>query len=82
MKRLLIPLLLGLVVCLTACLGAQTADRPPQEKTAAVTESACGSASDEARQDPYATDNRYDIDEKLFEKRGDVDYGTVQKDVT
>ncbi|MBQ1807521.1 MAG: hypothetical protein II012_07825, partial [Ruminococcus sp.] len=82
MKRLLIPLLLGFVVCLTACSGAQTADRPPQEKTAAVTEAFAGSTADEARRDPYATDNRYDIDEKMFEKRGDVDYGTVQKDVT
>ena len=82
MKRLLIPLLLGFVVCLTACSGAQTADRPPQEKTAAVTKASGGSTADEARRDPYATDNRYDIDEKMFEKRGDVDYGTVQKDVT
>ena len=82
MKRLLIPFLLGFVVCLTACSGAQTADRPPQEKTAAVTEASGGSTADEARRDPYATDSRYDIDEKMFEKRGDVDYGTVQKDVT
>ena len=82
MKRLMIPFLLGFVVCLTACSGAQTADRPPQEKTAAVTEASGGSTADEARRDPYATDNRYDIDEKMFEKRGDVDYGTVQKDVT
>ena len=82
MKRLLIPLLLGFVVCLTACSGAQTTDRPSQEKTAAVTEASGGSTADEARKNPYTTDNRYDIDEKMFEKRGDVDYGTVQKDVT
>ena len=82
MKKALIPILLGIAVCLTACSGAQTADQTSQEKTAAVTESAGSSTADEAPQNAYATENRYDVGEEMFEKRGDVDYGTVQKDVT
>jgi len=32
--------------------------------------------------DPYGTENRYDIDDKMFKKRFGVDYGTVDEDVT
>ena len=32
--------------------------------------------------DPYTIENHYDISEELFEKRDDVDYGTIEKDVT
>lgn len=32
--------------------------------------------------DPYATENRYDVPDSMFERRSDVDYGTLDKDVT
>ena len=32
--------------------------------------------------DPYGTQNRYDVDDDMFKKHSDVDYGAVQKDVS
>ena len=39
-------------------------------------------AASKAKRGPYRVGNRYDIDKKMFEKRDDVDYGTVLKDIT
>ena len=61
MKKLLIPLLLGFVVCLTACSGAQTADRPPQEKTAAVTESADDTADTRTEETTFTVPTTSDV---------------------
>lgn len=32
--------------------------------------------------DPYATENRYDIPDEMYEKQEGVDYGTLEQDVT
>ena len=32
--------------------------------------------------DPYGTQNRYDVEEKMFERQSGVDYGRVEKDVS
>ena len=70
-----------------ACASSQTAPEqnaststipPVVSETSAATEDTDTSSG----YDPYAIENHYDISEDMFEKRDDVDYGTILKDVT
>ncbi len=77
-------LLLSIILTFSfTCYGCDT-----QQKSDANSGSEkIGGASDNtdtnnAKFDPYATENNYDIDTEMFEKRDGVDYGTVLKDVT
>lgn len=75
------------MLSLCACTTSQT---PPEQNLSSetpqkdVTESAVSSENVTASSafDPYAIQNQYDIGEEMFEKRDDVDYGTILKDVT
>ena len=62
---------------LSACAGQK-----PQTASTTDTASVPAATADQAAFDPYAEDNRYDIPKSMFEKHSDVDYGTLQKDVT
>ena len=53
------------------------------ESSATVAETGgAAAATQSVTYDPYATENRYDIPASMFEKRGGVDYGRLEKDVT
>ncbi len=84
MKRMtsaiLAAALLG-AVTLGACSGGQHTEASKQAATTAA-KPIEKSTADEAAFDPYATENRYDITDEMFDKRDGVDYGTVQTDVT
>lgn len=76
---------------LTACAAPQNSTTPdtaastavvPTATTSGEVPSAAPTTDADADFSPYAAENRYDIPDSMFEKRGDVDYGTVLKDVT
>ena len=71
-------LALAASVALTACSAGEKAESTASE----VKQQLAAATADGAPYSPYEIENRYDIDDSYFEKRGDVDYGTVQKDVT
>ena len=78
------PLSLLIAASVTAAV-LLSACQPPQSsvaETTAVTTKHAATAAEPATVDLYAEENRYDIPDEMFEKRGDVDYGTIQKDVT
>jgi enterochelin esterase-like enzyme len=77
MKKLIVSVLLCCALSLSACSGTTDA-APSSQETTAVSRS----TADEADRDPYATENRYDFGSEMFEKRENVDYGTVLKDVS
>ena len=77
MKRIISVFIASML--LPAMLGCQS-----QQSSSSNLTAASGTATSDsytADLDPYAVENRYDIGDEMFEKRGDVDYGTVQKDV-
>ena len=67
---------------LYGCNSAQSTetDSSTQTQNANLTQSVTNK-SDDDKFNPYLTENKYDIGEEMFEKRNDVDYGTVLKDV-
>lgn len=77
-------LLLSIILTFSfACYGCDT----QQKSDANSGGEKIGGASDNtdtnnAKFDPYATENNYDIDTEMFEKHDGVNYGTVLKDVT
>ena len=84
MKRTIISVMLIGMVLLTACSGKQSSNT---QKNVATSDSiAAGTQPDVQKSgkgyDPYAVENRYDVDAEMFEKQSGVDYGTLQKDVT
>lgn len=84
MKRTIISVMLIGMMLLTACSGKQRTDA---QKNVATSDSvATGTQADVQKggegYDPYAVENRYDVDAEMFEKQSGVDYGTLQKDVT
>ena len=66
---------------LYGCNSAQNTetDSSTQTQNTDLTKSVTSKSDD--RFNPYSTENKYDIGEEMFEKRNDVDYGTVLKDV-
>ena len=64
----------------SACSDAQKTNTAGTSAASSASQSAA--TSDSAEFNPYATDNIYDVGDKMFEKRRGVDYGTVLKDVT
>lgn len=89
-KTILISTLLTIMICsfsLSACASSPT---PTDQSLSSDiiqedgSESTTSAESNESTSvyDPYAIENHYDISEELFEKRDDVDYGTIEKDVT
>ena len=78
------PLSLLIAASVTAAV-LLSACQPPQSsvtETTAVASKQAATEAEPATADLYAEENRYDIPDEMFEKRGDVDYGTIQKDVT
>ena len=80
MKRIIAALLLIGAFALSACTNAQNSQ--PENLTADSNAASQKATADEAGLDPYAVENNYGIPDSYFEKKDDVDYGTVQKDVT
>lgn len=77
MKRILSVFIASLLLLtLFGCQGQQSSKSKP---TAAARKATVDSAVTDL--DPYATENRYDIGDDMFEERDGVDYGTVRKDV-
>lgn len=66
---------------LYGCNSAQNTetDSSTQTQNTDLTKSVTSKSDDKFN--PYSTENKYDIGEEMFEKRNDVDYGTVLKDV-
>lgn len=66
---------------LYGCNSAQSTetDSSTQTQNTDLTKSVTSKSDDKFN--PYSTENKYDIGEEMFEKRNDVDYGTVLKDV-
>lgn len=66
---------------LYGCNSAQNTetDSSTQTQNTDLTKSVTSKSNDKFN--PYSTENKYDIGEEMFEKRNDVDYGTVLKDV-
>lgn len=81
MKRpffLFIITLLIVTCLLSACANANKNNTASSSAPADGTEEASANTG----RDPYATENRYDIPEEMFQKRVGVDYGTLLKDVS
>ena len=66
---------------LYGCNSAQNTetDSSTQTQNIDLTQSVTSKSDDKFN--PYSTENKYDTGEEMFEKRNDVDYGTVLKDV-
>lgn len=77
MKKCILLLLFGSAVCLAACSGTQSSHLFSQATTA----TAGNATTDSAGHNYYAVENRYDVGDEMFQKRENVDYGTVLKDV-
>ena len=75
MKRIIAALLLIGAFALSACTNAQNSqpENLPADSNAVFQKA----TADEAGLDPYAVENNYDIPDSYFEKKDDVDYGTV-----
>ena len=80
MKRIIISLLLIGACSLSACTGSQNSK--PDSTTSFVDSVREAATPDEADSDPHSVENRYDVPDSYFEKRSEVDYGSVLKDVT
>ena len=85
MKKIFSLILSIILICsfsLYGCNSAQSTetDSSTQTQNANLTQSVTNK-SDDDKFNPYLTENKYDIGEEMFEKRNDVDYGTVLKDV-
>lgn len=77
MKRILSVLIASmLLMTLFGCQSQPASNAHPAAPSGRATSDSF------ANVDPYATENRYDIGDTMFEKHGGVDYGTVQKDVS
>lgn len=78
------PLSLFIAASVTAAVLLSACQQPQSSvaETTAVTTKQAATEAEPATVDLYAEENRYDIPDEMFEKRGDVDYGTIQKDVT
>ncbi|MEE0874813.1 MAG: cyclophilin-like fold protein [Ruminococcus sp.] len=76
-KTTAILIILAMALTLFGCQSQQSSTSNPT----AVSDKATSDSS-AAEFDPYATENRYDIGDEMFKKRGGVDYGTVHKDVS
>lgn len=77
MKKIFSLILSIIFICLFSLFGCNSAQ---DEDTNINSKNPTQSATDKS--DPYAAANKYDVDEEMFEKRNDVDYGTVLKNVT
>ena len=80
MRKTIITIIIVILissVLMTACANTQNADTDP-----ATADSVIAAPVSEGGYDPYAVANRYDVGAEMFEKRSDVDYGTLLKDVT
>ena len=64
-------------VLMTACANTQNADSDPAAADSVIT-----TVVADGDFDPYSVANRYDVGAEMFEKRSDVNYGTLLKDVT
>ena len=66
---------------LYGCNSAQNTetDSSTQTQNTDLTKSVTSKSDDKFN--PYSTENKYDIGEEMFEKRNDIDYGKVLKDV-
>ena len=85
MKKIFSLILSIILICsfsLYGCNSAQNTetDSSTQTQNIDLTQSVTSKSDDKFN--PYSTENKYDIGEEMFEKRNDVDYGTVLKDVT
>ena len=84
MKKIFSLILSIILICsfsLYGCNSAQNTetDSSTQTQNIDLTQSVTSKSDDKFN--PYSTENKYDIGEEMFEKRNDVDYGTVLKDV-
>ena len=72
MKKIWIAVIAAVLICamMTACGGNSSANQQSTE-----------TQSNTVNHDPYATENRYDIPEEMFQKHSGTDYGTLLKDV-
>ena len=80
MRKTIITIITAILIStilMTACANTQNANSDP-----ATTDSVITTVVGDGNFDPYPVANRYDISAEMFEKRSDVDYGTLLKDVT
>ena len=72
MKKIWIAVIATVLICamMTACGSNSSANQQSTE-----------TQSNTVNHDPYATENRYDIPEEMFQKHSGTDYGTLLKDV-
>ena len=80
MRKTIITIITAILlstVLLTACANTQNADSDP-----AAADSVKTTVVGDGDFDPYTVANRYDVGADMFEKRSDVDYGTLLQDVT
>ena len=85
MKRIIsIALILIMALALFGCQKSKSASENTSTNTDVKvnTTNTTQATSKTSNYDPYGTENRYDIDDKMFKKRFGVDYGTVDEDVT
>lgn len=81
----LLAVILIVAVLLSACAGKQNATKTQTNtdtSAAADAQKQADAQKDGKSYNPYAVENRYDIDADMFQKQSGVDYGTLQKDVT
>ena len=84
-KRIIsIALILIMALALFGCQKSKSSSESSSTKTDVKvnTTNTTQATSKNSNYDPYGTENRYDIDDKMFKKRSGVDYGTVDEDVT
>ena len=80
MRKTIITIIIVILissVLMTACANTQNADTDPATADSVIT-----TVVADGDFDPYSVANRYDVGAEMFEKRSDVDYGTLLKDVT
>lgn len=83
MKKLMMTAAALLLVCMLLMTACSNQKKTESETTVSQTDSVVATrATADQAYDPYAEDNRYDIPDSMFEKKDDVDYGTLQKDVS
>ena len=87
MKKIIsVALILVMALALFGCQKAKSSGQNTTTKSDIVTNSSNttqGSGGVTASgYNPYATENNYSVDNKMFKKQSGVDYGTIHEDVT
>ncbi|MCR4610304.1 MAG: hypothetical protein K5644_00240 [Lachnospiraceae bacterium] len=80
-----IVLMLISLITLSACSSSQWATKKETNTSSSNNDSIKSQTTtnnNTPSNDPYATENRYDVSSEMFEKQNGVNYGTLIKDVT